>query len=280
MKASRLLAIACSAIIIFTGCNTASKASQKNNNASASSALATSSGSSHSQNLSTAIGGEWIITSVGTQDIPAMDEMPYLNFSNGQLYASTGCNVLNGKYAIEGNDRIKFSDMLSTMKYCPDVEFESLITATVKDGNTVYASIKRTGSDSFLYLTDKTGAKLMTLRRHNMEFLNGQWNVIRIGNTEINDEEVNLFFDIPELKVHGNTGCNFFNGEIYIDYNVNYSLNFGNMGVTRMACQNSDRETKMLVALEETASCHPGKNNTAILYNNAGKALMTIKRVE
>ncbi len=82
----------------------------------------------------------------------------------------------------------------------------------------------------------------MTLRRHNMEFLNGNWRVTAIDGQPIDDEEANVFIDIAELKIHGNTGCNYFNGAIYIDPARTNAIDFSDMGVTRMACHKAEQE--------------------------------------
>lgn len=50
------------------------------------------------------------------------------------------------------------------------------------------------------------------------------------------------------------------------------------MGVTRMSCPNSDRERKMLVALEQTATAIRGGSDKALLIDRKGKTLLTLKR--
>ncbi len=121
---------------------------------------------------------------------------------------------------------------------------------------------------------------MMTLRRHNMEFLNGNWRVTAIDGRAIDDEEANIFIDIAELKVHGNTGCNYFNGDLYIDPQRSNAIDFSDMGVTRMACPKGDQERQMLVALEETKTAIAGdREDTVLLLDKAGKAVLTLKRI-
>ena len=121
----------------------------------------------------------------------------------------------------------------------------------------------------------------MTLRRHNMEFLNGNWMVTAIEGKKNNDEELTIFFDIAEQKIHGNTGCNFFNGDIYIDPSRSNAIDLSNIGLTRMACPKADRERRMIVALEETATAIEGKHkNTALLLDKKGKELLTLRRMD
>ncbi len=232
--------------------------------------------------IGNAIDGQWNVAEVGTSKIELEEEVPYITFdtASGSIYVFNGCNYLNGTYTLSDSNKISFGKVLSTMKYCADVPFDSEINAVVSDGTTLDAELKRIGQDSYLYLRSDRGHTVMTLRRHNMEFLNGNWLVTSIDGKAIDDEEANVFFDIHELKIHGNTGCNFFNGDIYIDPNRSNAIDFSKMGVTRMACPKTAQETAMLVALESTASAIAGRHESKVLLlDKNGKELMTLRRI-
>ncbi len=81
-------------------------------------------------------GGQWNIAAVGDHKIEVEEDIPYVNFqpSTGRFYASDGCNVLNGDYVMRSDGVMTFSNVLSTMKYCHDVEFAPLISAALADG--------------------------------------------------------------------------------------------------------------------------------------------------
>ena len=223
--------------------------------------------------------GEWTIIKVGTTDIRQDEDMPYINFSPAELrfYAFNGCNIINGDYRVEGSTII-LSQVLCTQRLCPDISYDGGINYALREGEKIHVSIKDIGNESYMYLSDGTGHKLLTLRRHNMDFLNGEWVVVKIGNETVDDEGVNIFFDISAKKIHGNSGCNYFNGNISMDPATANSINFTNMGVTRMSCPNSDRERKMLVALEQTATAIRGGSDKALLIDRKGKTLLTLKR--
>ena len=173
-----------------------------------------------------------------------------------------------------------FSNTLSTMKYCADVPYADAIGAALNGQERLTAESYRLGQDTYLYLKNAAGKTVLTLRRHNMEFLNGNWLVTSINGKQIDDEECNIFIDIAELKTHGNTGCNYFNGDIYIDPGATNAIDFSNMGVTKMACPKTAQETAMLVALEEATTAIAGKNdNTVLLLDRNGKQVMTLKRI-
>lgn len=225
------------------------------------------------------LNGEWVIMEAGKYKISREDDMPYINFSesDGKFYASNGCNIVNGNFLFGGADKITFSNVISTRMYCPDVKFDSAINAVLADGVTVTASVETKGNEAYLYLSDDAGARLMTLRKHNLEALNGQWKFTQLDGQKVDVEGVDIFFDIPEQKVHGNTGCNYFNGGIMIDPQKPNSISFAQMAVTMRMCENSDTERKMLVALEET-STYSVNGKTLHLYNDKGQEVAALSR--
>lgn len=227
-------------------------------------------------------GGQWQIAAVGDTKINVEEDVPYINFqpSTGRFFASDGCNILNGDYVLRSDGVMIFSSAISTMKYCADVDFAPAITQCLSGSEKYTAEAYRLGQDTYLYLKNDKGKAALTLRRHNMEFLNGNWLVTSIDGKPVDDEECNIFIDIAELKTHGNTGCNYFNGEIYIDPTRTNAIDFSKMGVTRMACPKTAQETAMLVALEEACTAIAGKNDeTVLLLDRKGKQVMTLRKI-
>lgn len=272
------------AMVTLGSCNIINKGITRVNGSSGKSTPTTASNTTTAPTAKTpvidenAIAGEWTIVAVGKTAISDREEMPYINFDNGRLYASNGCNVLNGSYNL-ADGRLSFSHMASTMRYCPDVPFEHDINVVIADGTGYNVKTENLGHESYLYLMGENGRKLLTARRHNMGFLNGQWLVTGINGRPIDDEECNIFFDVAEGKVHGNTGCNYFNGDLYTSPNEAFSLSFGQMGVTRMACPDNNMETAMLLALEQTTNARPGRNGSAVLYDRNGNTLIVLERM-
>lgn len=226
-------------------------------------------------------GGKWTLVSVGDKQINAEDEQPYIHFDNsGRFYASDGCNIINGDYTIRSNGNMTFDHVLSTLKSCPEVSYAPSISQLIDDGSVYAIDCRKIGQDTYLYLKNSTGKTLVTYRRHNMEFLNGNWAITSADGKKIDDEEANIFIDVAELKVHGNTGCNYFNGDMYIDPGRSNAVDFSKMGLTRMACPKSDQERRIMVALEQAASAIAGKKeNTVLLLDSKGKEVMTLKRI-
>lgn len=222
--------------------------------------------------ISKVIDGEWVIRTVGATTILREENAPYIYFvlDENRFYASNGCNVLNGVFTIDATNRITFHNVLSTMKYCSDTPYDTEINEVFKDERTVTARYENIAGEGYLYLMDKNGKQLMTLNKNALGFLNGNWQIAEINGQPFDDEEMTVFFDINERKIHGNTGCNYFNGNIFVDPNKANIISLSNMGVTQRMCPNLDLERQLLVALEEISVVVDGLDGTALLTDTAG----------
>lgn len=229
----------------------------------------------------TPISGEWTIVKAGGMDISLDDGMPYVIFSDseGRFYAFNGCNYINGDYTYDKtNGKIMFGNVVSTMADCPDLEFPNSISVVFNEGVSVKSTITEKGRESYMTIMSNSGDVLMTLRRHNLEVANGQWRIESIDGKKIDSDGLNVFLDIPAMKIHGNTGCNFFNGEIEIDPSEPSSISFTRMGVTMKMCENTELERTMLVALEETTSYTLKDPDTLEFKNQSGKTILKLVR--
>ncbi len=230
--------------------------------------------------LAESLAGQWNITQAGVISID-VDDMPYIFFepSTGRFYANNGCNTLNGTFAVDDNGTIEFSEVLSTMRYCPDIPYELAINAVIVDNHPSRLEITQLGAETAIDFLDAEGKSTMRLSRGELDFLNGHWSVESIAGLENLETNADVFFDLPELKLHGNTGCNYFNGDIYLDHRVSGGIDFSNMGLTRMACPYTTQETAMMVALEQTAAAINGDNGRAMLVDSQGRELMSLRRL-
>ena len=228
------------------------------------------------------LGGQWSIIMVGGTTIDRDEDMPYITFepTTASFYANNGCNTLNGGYSVNTKDEITFYNVLSTLRYCADVQYDNMINTIVADNVSAKIRLSEVGQESFVDFLGEGGKTIMRLRRGNLEFLNGQWIIESIAGLPKMEVPADVFFDLAELKLHGNTGCNFVNGDIYLDHRRSNAVDFSNMGTTRMACPYTSQETAMLVALEQTATAISDGNDKVMLLDADGKELMTLKRGE
>lgn len=225
--------------------------------------------------------GEWLMVQIAGKAVDRDEDMPYIIFDpSGRFYANDGCNTLNGSYNLSADDRFTFSSIMSTKRYCPDQDMQHSVATVLADGNAVRAKFSDVGTESFIDLMGPSGKTVIRLRKANIDFLNGHWEVLAVNGTSIDPEApADIFFDIAERKIHGNTGCNYFNGEIYLDHRRSNAIDFSKMGVTRMACPYTSQETALLVALEETTTALSGGKDSAMLLDGEGRELVILRRL-
>lgn len=237
--------------------------------------------SSETSNAIASIDGEWTIVSAAGKAIPTNDDMPYVTFENktGKFFASDGCNIINGYYSLSADGKLSLSNVLSTMKMCPDSDYGSSISHTLSGAATLTVKTNTVGHESYIRFYNSKGTEIMSARKHNMDFLNGNWKITAVNGTPINNDEITVFIDINELKVHGNAGCNFFNGVIYINPEKSNAIDFSNLASTRMTCPDIAQESAILLALEETASAIQGSEGNVMLLNSSGKELLTLRKI-
>lgn len=222
--------------------------------------------------------GQWLMVQVGATTVDRDEDMPYIIFDqSGRFYANNGCNTLNGAYTLSADDTFTFSHVASTMRYCPDVDFQHAINVVLSDSSAVKARFSDIGTESFIDLLGHGGKTAIRLRRANLDFLNGHWDIEAINGATV-DTPADIFFDLAEHKLHGNAACNYFNGDIYLDHRRPNAVDFSNMGTTRMTCPNSAQETALIVALEQATTAISGGRDRVMLLDDSGRELLTLRR--
>jgi heat shock protein HslJ len=130
-------------------------------------------------------------------------------------------------------------------------------------------------------MKDESGRVVLVLRRHNMDFLNGAWRVTELHATPLEQEdEATMTFDTTDLKIHGTTGCNIFNGELFIDPDKTNSLQILKLITTRMACPNDSRETEFLLGLEDVETAIRVNDGEVVLYNPEGTPVFKLIKID
>lgn len=235
--------------------------------------------SQNTQPASPRLDGEWTIYNLRGDKVTGEDR-PSITFAigEGRFYGNNGCNILNGDVTLSGVDGITFSNVLSTRRLCHDAPFEYLINTTLNDVR--FYSIKQYGHEYYLDLSNAKHQVIMVLRQHNMNFLDGAWRVTSIDGTPNRNEGVEMVIDIPESHIHGNTGCNILNGDIFIDPDKPNSIQFSKIATTRMMCPDNAIETSFLVALEEVEFAYADGNDSVKMYDNHGREVLTMQRID
>lgn len=232
--------------------------------------------------------GEWIVTNVDGTPVESASQLSLSFFNNEENTAkdiidfcgNTGCNILNGAFQLSDKATITpAGEFLSTLKACPDAPFE--LTFSQALAKAAHFSIKVINNESILYLTDASGDLVMTLRKHNINYINGAWGVTQIGGQEVPESVgIKIVIDLPEEKLHGNAGCNVLNGTVKMDMARENGISFSKLFTTRMTCPNIAYEQLFIQALEQVTQCSEGPTaNEALLLDAAGKPVVVMKRI-
>lgn len=227
------------------------------------------------------IPGEWSIFTVDDHQLSG-DDRPYITFdtATSRFYGSNGCNTINGDYTVSGN-HLTLSNIISTQRYCPDAEYEFQINNALN--NVTGFTITNIGNESYMSLLNNSGKTLMVIRKHNMDYINGLWQIYDINGKVIDQTaypDLQVTFDVPELRIHGNTGCNVFNGNMIIDPDKTDAMQFVDMATTLRACPNQALETELLLALESVDRARPYGTDGLELMDQNGKPIITLHRIK
>ena len=109
------------------------------------------------------LNGKWIMKSVKGITLEGLEDVPFIEFSvaDHKVHGNAGCNLVNGEFAQEeGNAAsLKFDQMATTMKACPDMDKETAILSAM---NMVRGFQLE---DGLLVLQDEKGEALITLSK-------------------------------------------------------------------------------------------------------------------
>lgn len=226
------------------------------------------------------IDGHWFMRTVGSMKLSGFDEeWPFLEFvpTEARFYGNNGCNIINGSYHLGPKQELRLSEVAATMRLCPSDSLEYPVAHALDAVRSYSVSTAPDGS-TILSLHNADNLTVMTLRKSDIDFLNGPWRVKSINGTEVENPDCRLIFDVAEGTVSGDTGCNILNGRLTREPSVSGSLGFSHLATTRMACPDMATEQSLLIALEEvTAARHSGKS--VDLLNSAGDVIIHLTQL-
>ena len=120
----------------------------------------------------------------------------------------------------------------------------------------------------------------MTLHRADNAFIDGAWQVVAVnGDRMAVNDEMRMVIDVAEGRVHGNAGCNMINGTVIVDSEQTSSIQFCSLIATRMSCPDLNKETDLLLALENVTSWKKQGSDHIILTDAKGKELVKLRKL-
>lgn len=220
--------------------------------------------------------GEWTIETVRKKNLQSDDRAYiYLDFNNHRFYGSNGCNTINGKFTQSGNN-ITFQDIISTSETCHNHNDRGLLRTMAEVQRlqvTTLFNVER------MQLLNNKGNVLITLKRQNLDILNGAWQVKSMDNEDATAKNIRMVIDVNMFTVHANTGCNIINGIVTLDPSKDFAVQFEDLQSSGNKCENIDSETDMLLALEQTECYKRINDNEIALMTKDGLTVMTITRL-
>lgn len=223
--------------------------------------------------------GDWAIEKVFGEEAVG-EKAPFLKFalSDDRVYGNNGCNTINAEYKYNPSDStLVFENVAVTMMLCAKEGITDYLINQALNETRRYA-LKDVEDGYIMTLYNEAGKEVMLLTHQNLDFLNGTWKVIEIDGEPIDVENMKLVIDVDEHKVHGNTGCNVFNGKLETDMETPNTFSFESMAVTMMYCPQIEYQTAMLVALEDAERAKPIDKNRVQLLNASGRPVITLQR--
>lgn len=268
---------------IFENTNTSEEpiVSQTSNTSSSANISETKAKPSSSKIEHGALLGDWAIEMANGK--PAKGEYPpYIKFNTNEnvIYGNNGCNIINATYKYnQADSTLLFKNIIATTKACA---IENLTDYDINYAlnNTHYYSWYYDNNQHYLEFLDINRNPIMLLMHQDFDFLNGAWHVTEIDGMPIDDDSMQLVFDIDGRKVHGNTGCNILNGSLETDLETANTLSIQKIVTTRMACPDASNETSLLVALEEVEYLKPIDKNKASLLNSRREVVLQLSRID
>ena len=114
------------------------------------------------------LAGEWVISAIYGSQVPQMEKTPFLAFDMEQkrIHGNAGCNIVNGGFSQEEGkaNSLKFSQMISTMMACPDMDTERQILEAL--GKVTSFSLNQ---EQAVALLDEAGTEVLTLTKNTGE---------------------------------------------------------------------------------------------------------------
>lgn len=113
------------------------------------------------------------------------------------------------------------------------------------------------------------------MQSHKAPTLEGEYQIIGVDNTRLNDAEFVMTFNLEEQTAYGYVGCNRFTSSFVQE---GETLKFKGGISTKMYCEGKmEIEGRLLSALEEITGVR-SDNDKLVLYSSENDDLITIKK--
>lgn len=221
-------------------------------------------------------GTSWILTQLNGQ--PALADVSItLEFSDGRLGGSDGCNLYGGAYKVEGSQLKVDANMAGTLMACADeiMQQASAYTAALQQSPAFQVEGEQ------LSLLDEKGKVLAVLTKQSQDLAGTEWIVTAINAdsqgvvSTLTEPQITAAFG-SDGQVSGSAGCNRYFAGFSVD---GTALKIDPPSATKMFCGEPaglmEQESRFLKALE-SAVRYRISGSTLELYRADGSIAVTL----
>ncbi len=230
------------------------------------------------------LNGEWNIVKIDGKEVstPSNHETPFIVFdtATGKLYGFSGCNRMMGSFNKDAQPGVLQLEPVGTTRMaCPDMSVEqSVIEALSK----VKAFKKEMDNKIVLSGADDKEVIVLEKKKNDVTVSNlaGQWEIVEVQTEQVPSGMENqpfIEFNEAESRIHGNAGCNIFNGSYQVVEGNPLAISFPGTITTMMACPDLEIEGKIISALNSVASFDKVDNGIG-LYNAEGLLVLVLQK--
>ncbi|MDH6305059.1 heat shock protein HslJ [Parabacteroides sp. PF5-5] len=117
-----------------------------------------------------------------------------------------------------------------------------------------------------------------TSKSVDIQSLNGKWTIVEVEGNKVSGEKMPfIVFNMADLKVNGNGGCNMFHTSIIPNEKDKSAFTMKPAAATMMACPNMNMESSIFKTFELISGVKAGAAENEIqLVDANGKVLLTL----
>ena len=207
----------------------------------------------------------WELVSIDGQEI-STEKPVYLDFGiNDKITGNTGCNILNGNFAVKNGTQINFTQLASTKMMC--APYEMNIEREVMDVLKTADNFTVSGGKLMLNVGRRAPLAVFTEMSKDPA-LNKFWSLREMNGKKVmmspNQEKEQGFMLRSNGKITGFAGCNNFFGTYTLSGKNGISVD-KNLGMTMKACPDVKVNEQMFAKIFTQANNYQVKGKTMML---------------
>jgi heat shock protein HslJ len=178
-----------------------------------------------------------------------------LNFENGRVFGSSGCNNYFGTYSIDAAGKLQIKKTGTTLMLC----YPDEIMDQERQFGEMLGKVARycIAADGRLTLNDAKGVALAVFNPQRQELAGTSWQAAFVeGLSLVAGSKITAAFG-TDGKISGSAGCNSYSGG-YTASSADKTLDIDGIGLTRMMCHQPagvmEQENNFVVALKAAAT--------------------------